>query len=103
MESASMRLLKNVDFKPIEEKKKKEKEDDAFIKDSITAWDKLSDDLIEVHAAKMNKMLHDMTGSNFVKTYLQILEFAVPKITRKVGGSVKKKDNRIEVVIKKAV
>lgn len=100
-ESASMKLLKNVEFKEVPKPAAKELPIDYMKGVSVKNWKGLSTKMINEYAERMDQIMETLPPRDFIKVYLQMLEYAVPKITRTVGGNIDEKDNRIEVVIKK--
>lgn len=66
-----------------------------------TAWADLSLAIKGKHAKRFNEIMESLPAREFVRVYLNSLEFFVPKIVRNDGSGNKKRDNKMQIVVHK--
>lgn len=97
---SAMRVLKNSESQLVKEEDSAELDIIVPIKE-ITSWSELKAELKTTHAARFNRILSQLPARDFMNYYIKILEYAEPKVTRKIGDGIEKEDNELIIVVKR--
>jgi len=65
----------------------------------IKQWDSLKNDVVGSHSERFNAILDSLTDKEFVKVYLNILEYFKPKVTRVESVTNPTKNTTINITI----
>ena len=89
-----MRVLKHIK-QPIEIKENSL----AMSEDYKNSWSDVQKAMKGKHAERFSAILDALPNREFLKAYLDILEYFVPKKVRTDGSKDKKRDNKLEISI----
>lgn len=93
---SAMRVLTNKDKdEPIIE-------DDVIVPIEAGNWAELKIALKGGHAERFNDLLQKLPPREFIRTYLKVLEFVQPKVTRQIADPSDKEDNTLVIHVKRS-
>lgn len=95
-QESAMRVLKrNEKLEPIIE-------DDVIVPVEVGNWAELKIALKEGHAKRFNNILQQLPPREFIRTYLKVLEFVQPKVTRQISDPSNQEDNTLIIHVKRS-
>lgn len=77
-------------------------EDDVIVPIEAGNWAELKIALKGGHAKRFNRLLQQLPPREFMRTYLKVLEFVQPKVTRQIPDPTDKEDNKLIIHVKRS-
>ena len=101
-QESALRVLKSSPAAVENIKDENESEDLIIPYGEVTNWTDLKRELKTTHALRFNHILKQLPAREFMRTYLKLLEFVEPKITRQTGMGGTEEDTELNIHVKRS-